>query len=117
MMKPIFLALLLLLIGGGMINAQTVKESQVPPAVRLALKKKFAKEKGVVWEKEKGNYEANWGGKSKEDTSVQFTASGDFIELVKAIPVSQLPSSILSYVKAHYKGVKITEAGKVTDAY
>src|SRR5665213_1424733 len=37
--------------------------------------------KGVSWEKEKGNYEANWGGKSGEDHSAQFTPSGEFLEI------------------------------------
>jgi hypothetical protein len=115
-MKKIFLAFLMFSVASTVINAQTVKESQVPAAVKSALKSKYAEAKGVQWEKEKGNYEANWGGKSKEDNSVQFTPSGDFIEMIKAIPVSQLPAPVSSYVKAHYKGAKITEAGKVTDA-
>ncbi len=88
----------------------------VPTAVRTALSKKYPEAKKVTWEKEHGNYEANWGGKSGEDNSVQFTPSGNFIEIVKAIPVSQLPKNTLDYVKAHYKGEKINEAGKVTNA-
>jgi len=87
----------------------------VPAKVRSALKQKYPEAKNVGWEKENGNYEANWGGKSGEDNSVQFTPSGNFIEIVKAIPVSQLPANTIAYVKEHYK-VKITEAGKVTDA-
>ncbi len=65
---------------------------------------------------EKGNYEANWGGKSGEDTSVVFTPAGAFVEEVDAMPVSQLPTSVAAYVKAHYQGSKILEAGRVTDA-
>src|SRR5690349_10294539 len=114
-MKKGFLALLALC-AAGFANAQTIKESQVPTIVKSALKKKYPEAKDVQWEKEKGNYEANWGGKSKEDNSVLFSESGDFIEVVKAIPITQLPAAVQSYVKAHYKGAKITEAGKVTDA-
>jgi len=88
----------------------------VPVKVKTALKQKYPEAKNVGWEKENGNYEANWGGKSGEDNSVQFTPSGSFIEIVKAIPVSQLPSNVTTYVKQHYNGTKITEAGKVTDA-
>jgi hypothetical protein len=87
----------------------------VPAKVKSALKQKYPEAKNVGWEKENGNYEANWGGKSGEDNSVQFTPSGSFIEIVKAIPISQLPANTIAYVKEHYK-VKITEAGKVTDA-
>ena len=89
---------------------------KVPPVVKSALDKKYPESKKVTWEKENGNYEANWGGKSGEDNSVQFTPSGSFIEIVNAIPVSELPQPVFTYVKQHYKGVKITEAGKVTDA-
>ena len=96
--------------------AQKLSEKDVPATVKSALEKKYPQAKKVNWEKEKANYEANWGGKSGEDNSVQFTPSGEFVEIVKAIPVSQLPKSIEAYVKEHYKGAKITEAGKVTDA-
>ena len=88
----------------------------VPVAVKSALSNKYPGAKKVTWEKENGNYEANWGGKSGEDNSVQFTSTGNFIEIVNAIPVKQLPTPVFAYVKHHYKGAKITEAGKVTDA-
>jgi hypothetical protein len=88
----------------------------VPAAVKGALSKKYPDASKVTWEKEKSNYEANWGGKSGEDKSVQFTPTGEFIEIVNAISVSELPKPVLAYVKEHYKGAKITEAGKVTDA-
>ena len=44
------------------------------------------------------------------------TVAGSFVEEVDAIPVSQLPAEVAAYVKAHYNGAKIKEAGKVTDA-
>ena len=88
----------------------------IPFAIKNALIKKCPEAKKVTWERENGNYEANWGGTSGEDNSVQFTPAGDFIEIVKAMPVTELPKPMLAYVKEHYKGTKITEAGKVTDA-
>ena len=100
----------------GISYGQKAKKSDVPPAVTSALAKKYPQAKNVSWEKEKGNYEANWGGKSGEDNSVQFTPAGDFIEIVKAIPVSSLPKPVIAYVKEHYKMARITEAGRVTDA-
>lgn len=89
----------------------------VPTAVKAALAKKYPEATKVTWEKENGNYEANWGGKDGEANSVMFTPAGNFIEIVKEIPVSALPKTTLDYVKAHYKGAKVTEAGKVTDAH
>src|SRR6478672_11212902 len=98
-------------------QAQKIKSSDVPAVVKTNLLKKYPTATNVLWEKENGNYEANWGGKSREDNSVQFTPAGEFIEYVKAIPVSELPKEVNTYVKSHYKGAKITEAGKVTDAH
>jgi uncharacterized protein YxeA len=98
------------------LKAQDLKAKDVPSVVKEALMKKFPEAAKVSWEKEKGNYEANWGGKSGEDNSVTFTPTGTFIEIVKAIPIINLPKSIAPYIKAHYNGAKIKEAGKVTDA-
>lgn len=89
---------------------------KVPAKVKEALKQKYPEAKNVGWEKENRNYEANWGGKSGEDHSVQFTPSGDFVEKADAISVSDLPQPVFIYVKQHYKTSHITEAGKVTDA-
>lgn len=97
-------------------NSQDIKAINVPVTVKSALAKKYPEATKVSWEKEKGNYEANWGGKSGEDTAVQFTPSGDFVEIVKAISITALPKLVTPYVKAHYKGEKIKEAGRVTDA-
>lgn len=96
--------------------AQDIKTKDVPANVKAALVKKYPNATKVNWEKEKGNYEANWGGKSGEDTSVQFTPAGVFVEEVDAIAVTELPAAIPAYVKAHYNRAKIKEAGKVTDA-
>lgn len=98
------------------VKAQDLKPAKVPAAVRAELTKKYPEATKVTWEKEKGNYEANWGGKSGEDNSVMFTPSGTFIEIVKAIKVADLPKPVAPYVVAHYKGAKIKEAGRVTDA-
>ena len=98
--------------------AQDLKTADVPANIKSLCLKKFPETANakVSWEKEKGNYEANWGGKSGEDNSAIFTPSGNFIEIVKAIAVSQLPAPVLAYVKEHEKGAKIKEAGLVTDS-
>ena len=94
-----------------------MKEKDIPPAVKTAFAKKYplVKNNKVSWKK-KGNYEANWGGKSGEENSAVFTPAVIFVELVQAIPFSQLQVSVALYIKQHYKGAKINEAGKVTDA-
>ena len=97
-------------------SAQDLKEKDIPKTVQSAFVEKFPEAKKVQWEKEKGNFEANWGGKSEEDSSAQFTPMGKFVEIVVAITVSQLPEPIPPYVNKNYHGAKIKEAGKVTDA-
>ena len=92
------------------------KSISVPTAAKIAFMHKYPEASKVTWEKEKGNYEANWGGKSGEDNSAMFTPAGNFVELVVAIKVSELPASIAPYVKAHFNGATVSEAGKVTDA-
>jgi hypothetical protein len=115
-MKKIILGTLMVMAVISMAIAQKVKSPAVPAAVKTALMKKYPEARKVTWEKEKGNFEANWGGKSGEDMSVQYTPEGTFVEQVVAISPSELPTGVASYVKQHYKGAKITEAGKVTDA-
>jgi hypothetical protein len=111
--------ILLVIIIGIIVNtvqAQDLKTASVPAVVRAAFVKKYPNAVKVSWEKENGNYEANWGGRSGEDNSVTYTPSGIFVEIINVIPVNQLPAKVAPYIKQHYKGAKITEAGKVTDA-
>ena len=98
----------------GTVNAQ--KTTKVPAAVKAGLSKKFPDATKVIWEKEDGNYEANWGGKGNEDHTAIFTPTGEFKESSNAISIKNLPANVLSYLKEHYKGSKITEAMLVTDA-
>jgi len=115
MKKTFLLTIAAALLGtGAMVKA--AGNLEVPAAVKQSLAKKYPNATKITWEKEKGNYEANWGGKSGEDTSVTFTPKGEFVEEVDAIPVNQLPSAVFEYVKTNYKGAKIKEAGRVTDA-
>lgn len=90
----------------------------VPIVVKKANMEKFPESKNykITWEKEKGNYEANWGGKDGEANSVQYTPSGKFIEIVKEIPVKDLPKGVVAYAKDHYKTTKFGDVGRATDA-
>ena len=108
----IFIASLVLVFGA--LYAQ--KTTKVPAAVKTAFAKKFPSATKVMWEKEGGNYEANWGGKGNEDHNAIFTPAGEFTESANAIAVNKLPANVLTYIKEHYKGAKISEAMLVTDA-
>lgn len=90
----------------------------VPSVVKKANMDKYpeSKTQKITWEKEKGNYEANWGGKDGEANSVQYTPSGKFIEIVKAISIKDLPQGVVAYAKSHYKTSKFGDVGRATDA-
>jgi hypothetical protein len=98
----------------GSLLSQRISGGKVPAAVKSALIAKYPDAKGVTWEREKGNFEANWGGASKEDNSVLFAPDGSFLEMVVAIPVANLPPRVHAYIKEHYQASKITEAGKIS---
>lgn len=98
------------------VSAMAQKTKIVPAAVASALKAKYPQATKITWEKEKGNFEANWGGKSGEDMAATFTPAGAFVEQVEAIAPTALPAPALAYIKAHYTGKKVSEAGKVTHA-
>lgn len=97
-------------------GAQKLKKADVPAAAQHALIRDYPTAAHVVWEKEKGNYEANWGGRSNEDSSVIFTRAGQLVEMAVAIQVRDLPAGVAAYVKKNYPGVRITEAARVRDA-
>jgi hypothetical protein len=97
-------------------KAQQISFNKVPEPVKSAFKKQYPEAIKISWEREKGNFEANWGGKSGEDNSAQFTPAGNFIEIVKAISIKDLPKNVAPYIASHYNGAKIKEAGKVTDS-
>jgi len=100
----------------GYVQAQDIKAKAVPDIVKDALMKKYPEATKVSWEKENGNYEANWGGKSGEDMSVQFTPAGQFVEQTKAITATELPDAVKSYVKSKFPHASIKEAGHMTMA-
>jgi hypothetical protein len=99
----------------GVAYGQDIKTKDVPQAVRNALTQKYPQALKVSWEKEKGNFEANWGGRSGEDHSVQFSPDGIFVEAVDAMPVKELPAAVGEYVKTHFH-TTVREAGKRLDA-
>ena len=115
MKKELFITGLMAFAAIGGLSAQDIKASAVPAAVKAAFAKKYPAATKIGWEKEKGNYEANWGGKSGEDNAAMFTPAGDFVEYVNAIAISALPATVAPYIKQHYK-TPIKDAGKGIDA-
>ena len=104
-MKTNLLAVLLLL------SISCVAQS-IPTEVKTAFGKSFPGISVKKWEKEHGNYEANFS-KDGKSMSATFTAAGVLEETETDIKVSELPADAESYIKTHYKGDTIKEAAIV----
>lgn len=107
--------------------AQDVKEADVPAAVKEAFAKKYPGLK-AEWEKEDGNYEAEYEGKRMSvnmeigkgkkvevEGSVLISPDGTILETEEEIEVSALPKGISEYIAKTLPGKKIKEASKITD--
>lgn len=94
--------------------AQKLDASKVPGAVKAAFTKQYP---GIdaKWEKEAGKYEVNF--KQNGNTmSALYETNGTLTETEMDISVSDLPATVLAYVKEHYKGKTIKESAKITKA-
>lgn len=96
------------------VNAQKLDAAKVPIVVKAAFAKQYP---GITtkWEKEDGQYEASFK-QHGNSSSTTYKANGTFIESEIDIKVTELPASVLSYIKEHYKGKTIKEAAKITKA-
>ena len=110
-------AILLLAIGfvAIAVNAQKIKESDVPASVKSTFTKAYPSTKVKEWEKENGNFEAAFDYKKKE-MSVLIDPVGNITETETKIDVSELSKNITDYCSKKYVGKKIKEASKIVDA-
>ncbi len=94
--------------------AQKIDASKVPAPVKAALAKEYP---GIAakWEKENGKFEAGFK-HNGSIMSILYEANGAMVESEVDIKVSDLPASVLAYVKEHYKGKSIKEGAKITKA-
>lgn len=98
-----------------LIHAQKINEKEVPQAIKTAFQKAYPTAREIKWEKENGNYEAEFD-YNKNEYSVLYDANGQLLETEMEIEINQLPPAAVKYVEEHYKGQKIKEAAKITDA-
>jgi len=111
MKKIIVIAIAIL--SSNMIFAQKTKD--VPAPVKAAFQKQYPNVSKVEWEKEDGNYEAEFD-INKIENSVLYDSSGKLLEAEMEIQLKDLPAGVLEYVQTNYKGQKVNEAAKITDA-
>ena len=96
-------------------KAQKLDASKVPAAVKEAFAKKYPKITSVKWEMEDGEYEASFKQDGKSMSTLQ-DSNGNITETEVDIKVADLPASVTSYVKQHYKGKAIKEGARITKA-
>ena len=110
--------LLVMLISGSVIVisacGQKLDAAKVPAPVKASFAAKYT---GLTakWEKEDGKYEANFK-QNGNSMSAMFEPNGTFTESEIDIKVSELPATVLAYVKEHYVGKTIKEGAKITKA-
>ncbi len=92
--------------------AQKMDASKVPAPVKATFSKTFATVKDAKWEKENGNFEANFT-QFGTKMSATFDANGAWLETENAIAVNALPPAAASYLATNYKGEKIKGAAKL----
>jgi hypothetical protein len=108
------ITLSILLIATSYANAQKIKETEVPAAVKSSFAKLYPNSKVEKWEKENGNYEAGFH-INKVETSVLLDVNGTLKETETEIAVSVLPKPVSEYISKNVPGKKIKEASKITD--
>lgn len=96
-------------------NAQKVSDKEVPTVVKSALQTKYPNAKELKWEKEKGNYEAEFE-VNETDYSLLIDIAGNILETEIEIKVDELPAKAKDYISKNYAGQKIKEAAKITDS-
>lgn len=89
--------------------------TDVPAAVKGAFAKQFPNAQKVKWEKEKGNFEAEFR-QDKKEFSALFDSNGNLLEWEEEIPASEVPKAAMEYAAQHYPGKKIKETARITDA-
>ena len=95
-------------------NAQKVSDKDVPTAVKTTLQKNYPNAKEIKWEKENGNYEAEFE-VEETDYSLLIDVSGNILETEIEIKVDALPANAKAFISKNYAGQKIKEATKITD--
>jgi len=97
------------------VTAQKVNETDVPAAVRTEFKSLYADVKEVKWEKENGNFEANFR-QGKTEMSATIDTKGKLLETETSIEPGALPKAATDYLAKNLTGKKVKEASNIKDA-
>jgi len=96
------------------LNAQALKEREVPSPVKTQVAKLYPQATKISWEEEDGFYEASFLTNEKE-TSLILSIDGTLVSTETEIDKSALPGGVISYVSMHHPGSSTMKAFKITD--
>ncbi len=113
-MKKLIIVMTILVTGFA--QAQKLKESEVPKAVRDSFAKRFPSMKGVEWSKEnETEFEAEFKNAGKEQSS-NFDQAGKWLATETEIKKNDLPKAVQASIAKEFAGFKVEEAEKVETA-
>lgn len=95
--------------------SQKIKENEVPEAIKSGFKKNYPGVKTVTWEKENGEYEAEFR-QDKKEIAVLLDNMGVVKEVETEITASELPKTIRDFLAKDYADYKIEEAARIKAA-
>ncbi|SDR77609.1 Putative beta-lactamase-inhibitor-like, PepSY-like [Gillisia sp. Hel1_33_143] len=101
------------------VNAQDLKNNEVPRDLRLNFEKEFVNATDIEWEKQNDLYKVEFDIARKEN-EIWYDASGKTIKTEKELNEAELPQAIKSKISTSYSSFKIEdiemkeEAGKIT---
>ena len=112
-MKKVFIAILLA--GCVPAMAQKLSASKVPAPAHTAFEKSFPGMKDVKWEKEKGNFEANFIMDGNKMSAI-YSEKGELVQTETSMEIKQLPPNVAEYVSKNYNGKSIQSAARINKA-
>jgi hypothetical protein len=98
------------------LDAQSIKERDVPSAVAATVKATYPDVSKVKWEMEDGMYEASFS-INKMETSLVLSKDGTLVMTEEEIAVAALPALVTAYIGKHNPSAVIKEATKMTDTF
>ena len=94
--------------------AQSKENKVVPKVVSEAFAKEYPNTK-VEWDIEDDGFEAEFKLNGK-DASADYDKNGNKLAIEIEVNESELPTSVLTYIKTNYPNQKIKESAKITDS-
>ncbi|MCE1190407.1 MAG: hypothetical protein LWX56_14860 [Ignavibacteria bacterium] len=92
-----------------------LQSEKIPNEVSRAFMQAYPNVKGVKWDKEESNFEANFSLNGKK-MAVVYNCAGKCIEIEESISLNEIPQIIINNVHSLYKNWTITELAKITRA-